>query len=259
MSRSPLEVKEPDLGPLHRALAECGIAAEQIDQVAKQLTRPPLSIGRTTSDDRAADATIQLSGGRHRKVKNIEHPFDGDAAARMLRLNEGKPDPDAKWGTLSRAERKRAKRLWDWFGKPHGLSVTPTGRPPAIDPALVIFLTRVLCEATGGLRFPFSRGPMWRALIEALPLAQSFLAYRFGMPATGRTGTTRRDLRVSSHLEGIAEVIRATRSTTFNNLCKMLELVPSSDDVAAKPSEFRVVIAYARRSRSQNRQPPPSS
>jgi len=57
------------------------------------------------------------------------------------------------------------------------------GRPADIDFALAAYLIALLCEATGR-RFPLShgRGPMWRALIEALALAQVFLARRYGPP-----------------------------------------------------------------------------
>jgi hypothetical protein len=177
---SPFDAKPFDFEPLNRALAECGICADQIEHVAKRLVRVPLPIGRSAAGDPKPGATIQL-GGKQVKLPTMERAFgadiDGDMAAFLLRLDEGKPDLDAKWDALSPAERKKAKRWWKWFGRAHGLSVTPQGRSPGIDSALVVYCARVLCEATGRPEFEFSRvcgilgGPMWRALIEALPLS----------------------------------------------------------------------------------------
>jgi hypothetical protein len=42
---SLFEISEPDLKPLHRALAECRIDPDQIPTVADRLARPPVSIG----------------------------------------------------------------------------------------------------------------------------------------------------------------------------------------------------------------------
>ena len=249
---SPFEVVEPDLGDLCQALADCRIAAEQIPHVANRLSTPPPSFGQSTLDDPKPGATIQLAGGKQGRFTGIEREFDADTAACLLRLDEGHPDPKAKWKTLSRAKRKRARRRWDWTGKAHGLSVTPRGRPPILDPALVLYCIRVLCEASERPIFRFSRvngsytGPMWRALIEALQLAQPYLAYRFGTPALGRVSTKRHDHRVSSHLDAIAEIVRVIRSKQFHDLCVRFGLGPSADDVANNPSMFRVVIAYAR-------------
>jgi hypothetical protein len=55
------------------------------------------------------------------------------------------------------------------------------GRPADVDFALAAYLISILCEVTGR-KFPLTHGhgPMWRALIAALPLAQLFLARRFG-------------------------------------------------------------------------------
>jgi hypothetical protein len=270
---SPWDIVKPDLGPLHRALTECRVAPDQIPHVAIRLSRPPLSLGQLTTNDPApllfggstttdpaifSDMEIQIGIEVEAGLVGMKpHEFDGDMAARMLRLSEGRPDPNITWKMLSRAERKRAKRLWDWVGRAHGLSVTPQGRPPVVDPALVLYCTRVLCEATGRHRFGFSRiggafgGPMWRALIEALRLAQSFLAYRF-TPAPGRISTKERDPRIDSHLEAIAEVVRATRSKRFSKFCQLqggFEL--TSEGVARSPSMFRLAIAYTRHLRPQ--------
>ena len=97
---------------------------------------------------------------------------------------------------------------------------------------------------------------MWRALIEALPLAQSFLARRYrgyGVPAIGRVSTKRASqAKIDGHAETIAKIVTVARSRPFNELCRGLWLGPTSDDVAVNAAVFRVVIAYARQSRCQN-------
>jgi hypothetical protein len=199
-----------------------------IPSVVKSLSRPPLSIARSACDDPEPGATIQLGHGKVGKL-SINRPFDRDVTARMLRVNEGRWDPEATWKGLSRAERKRAKLLWDWTGEPHGLSVPQQGRPPLIDAALVLYCTRVLCEAAGQKQFKFSRsitgaptGPMWRALIEALPLAQRFLTLRYGgygMFTIGRISTKRAERRkIDPGAEAIAEIITVARSKPFEKL-----------------------------------------
>jgi hypothetical protein len=175
-------------------------------------------------------------------------------AARLLSVEENRPDPDATWKSLSRAGRKRARRLCDWLARDHGLSATPQGRRPLIDAALVLYCIRVLCEASGRPRFKFSRppaeglfgGPMWRALNEALPLAQQFLAVRFGTPAIPRN-------KIDHHAEAIAGIAKLTRSRRFEKWCRRLGLGPRADDVATNAATFRLAIAYARKSGSPSR------
>jgi hypothetical protein len=252
------EITEPDLKPLHRALEKCGIGADKIPRVAQCLVRPTNSLGFSTSDVQAVDE-IQIGTGLEADFLTLKKRDNNrDMDARMLRLNEGRPDPNANWKALSRAERKRAVRLSDWTIKPHGLSVTPQGRPSVIDPAVVLYCSRILCEATGRVGFRFSRtsetpsGPMWRALIEALPLAQSFLANRFGHPAMARNTTKKLD-RGKIHVEAIAEIVRVARSEPFMDLCRLIGLGPMSEDVARSPAMFRITIAYARKSRSRTK------
>jgi hypothetical protein len=246
MSRppDPMSWKPPDLGALNRALAACGIPADQIPGVAERLTRPPLTFAQSA----LADPAIFFPGGSEIYPDPIRgtweatpRRFDPGVAARML----GQPDPKKEWKP-SAAEWKRARRLWNWTGKAHGLRVTPQqGRPPRIDAALVLYCVRVLCEATGRQQFGFSRsesnsgapgGPMWRALIEALPLAQSFLALCY--LAYGKLGQI--------HAEAVAEIIVRTRSPRFKELCRTHHLDLSADDVACQPQMYRVVIADAR-------------
>jgi hypothetical protein len=242
---SPFEIAQPDLQPLHQALAKCGVAPEQISQIAKQLSRPPLSFGQTATDHPVTFPGMknQLETAPKTEVLELKpREFDPDIAARMLHFNEGNLKPEAKWTKISRAERKRAKRLWDWTGQARGLGPTQQGRPPVIDSALVLYCACILCDASG--RRP-SRdlegrpgGPTWRALIEALPLAQSFLAGRFGTPAITRH-------HIEHHAETIFAILAVVRSKYF-------KLVPSSDSVAASPAMFRLAIAHARKSRLQS-------
>jgi hypothetical protein len=217
----------PDLKPLFQALAQCGVDDAKIPQVTRQLVRPPLTF--------RPDPT-RLRG------------FDRDMAARLLCVDENRPDPHATWKSLSRAERKRARRSRDWLARDHGLSATPQGRPPIIDAALVLYCIRVLCEASGRPRFKFSRppagglfgGPMWRALNEALPLAQRFLEVRFGTPAIPPN-------KIDNHAEAIAGIAKLTRSRQFEKRCRLLGLGPRADDVARNAATFRLAIAKARK------------
>src|SRR5258706_349342 len=83
------------LEPFDCALAECGIAADQIPRVANRLTRPPNSIGLSASDDSRLDAKIQVRGGKQRRFPKVERAFDSDMAARLLHLDQGRPNPKA--------------------------------------------------------------------------------------------------------------------------------------------------------------------
>jgi hypothetical protein len=175
--------------------------------------------------------------------------FDPGVAARMLQLHESHPDLKKEWKP-SRKEWRRARELWNWTGKAHGLSVTRKGRPPLIDAALVLYCVRVLCESTGRRQFPrlpmtdIPTGPMWRALSNALPLAESFLALRYD-------GYRMDSRQIDARAPGIAEIIGVIRSAPFKDLCRTYGLGPTSWDVANTPTEFRLVIALGRKSRSQ--------
>jgi len=216
----------PEFAALHRALAECGIDTEKIPRTAERLTNPPISFRVSSSDPPGTESAIRSSVG-----------FDPDMAARTLRLHEGKPDPEANWKNLTRSERKRAKRLWNSMLGPDELNVTPQGRPSKIDPALILYFTRVLCEASGKARFEFRRpkgggapgGPMWRALIEALPP------------------------ELKEHAETIAEIVTVTRSPKFVKWCRKFGLKRASSDVAEHPMTFRGAISLARRSHPPKR------
>ena len=214
------------LAALHRALAECGIDTEKIPSTAERLTNPPKSFFISSWDPPGTESATRSEVG-----------FDPDMAARTLRLNEGKYDPKATWKSLTRSERKRAERVWNSMLAPDELNVTPQGRPSEIDSALVLYCTRVLREASGRARFEFMRpmgggapgGPMWRALIEALPP------------------------EFKEHAETIAEIVTATRSPKFVKWCREFGLKQASSDVAEHPAMFRRVISLARRSRPPKR------
>ena len=212
---------------LRRALEACGVSADRIPQTIERLTYPPISLHISTFDDPETESLIRSKVG-----------FDRNLAARMFRLNEGRPDPEVTWAKLTRLERKRAGRLWDRaVYEPDKLSVSMQTRPPRIDPAFVLYCARVIREASGKDRFAFRRpmgggapgGPMWRALIEALPPG------------------------FESSSESVAEIIRTSRKKKFAKLCDALALGPASGDIARHPSTFRAAIALARRSRARKR------
>jgi hypothetical protein len=243
-----------DLRQLCRALNGCGVAADQIPQTAQRLTQPPRLFGLSALHDpeMVSGVTIQLGAGAAKG-------FDGDTAARLLCLDKRRPDPGATWRALSYNERKQAKRLWDWLGKHHGLSSTPRGHPVALDAALVLYCARVLCEASGKDRFTFGRptdgsgkpdGPMWRALIEALPIAQRFLARRYRTPAITSQ-------QIDDAAESIAEIVTLARSEGFANWSQEFGLGFGSHDVANAPASFRAAMMYARKKRRSARKSRP--
>jgi hypothetical protein len=222
----PPKVRLSVRAALHRALAECGVASEKISRTAERLTNPPISFHLSSSDPSGTASVIRSVVG-----------FDRDLAARMLSLNEGRSDPEIKWANLSRSDRKRAERLWNSALEPDELNVTPRGRPSEIDSARVLYCARILCEANGQARFKFRRpmgggapgGPMWRALVEALP------------PESKK------------HVESIADNVGVTRKPKFVRWCREFALGPTSTDVAEHPAMFRAAISLARRSRPLKR------
>ena len=76
---------------------------------------------------------------------------------------------------------------------------------------------------------------MWRAFIEALPLAQKFLAHRFGTPAIAGH-------HIDRHAETIANIVVLTR-----------ELTIPAEHVGTSAHTIRLTVALARNSRSRTR------
>jgi hypothetical protein len=215
---------------LKSALAECGVRADRIEATAAQLTQPPPSFQISGWDPEGTETEIKA-----------RIPFNGDTAAMMLRPN----DADATWHTLTRAERKRVRRLWASAMSPDSFSASFRGRPSEIDSALIVYCCRLIRETSGQSRFRVTRtggeatpgGPMWRALVAALPLAFSFLADFVGAPTP----------RIRGRSETILEIAKVARSQHFENWCRKLGLGRQADDVAGAPASFRLAVSLARR------------
>ena len=244
-----VDVSPEEIRPLFRALTECGRRychirnSRVLAQTIGRLSEPPASLhiptsGRTELANSALKALV---------------PFDGDMAARMLRLDDREPDPDATWRALSRSERKRAKRMWTW-AMDAGFGATPQGRPPKIDAALVAYCSRVVAEGCGQSRFQFSRppdggtprGPMWRALMAALPLAGAFLGRVDSAPVSQLWN-------YGNRAEAVADILLVGRSNEFQMSCRQLGIGETANDVAEHPAKFRLAIARARARRNRAR------
>jgi hypothetical protein len=226
--------------PLHDALEKYGVPSEAIPQIARRLL-----LFRPVS-------------------KTVHGAFDEDMAARLLRLSDGRPDPEAKWSTLSSAERQRAKREWNALGRtrvehyrakrpPTSTGPSRAGRPTLIDPALLLYCIRVLCEAKCRTDFQFSRnlkgrpvGPMWQALVAIFPLMQSYVAVRSNMAVIDSHS-------IGDHAEAIANDIKLGKSKIFQDLCEKLGLGPAAEDVANNADTFRLAFAVARKARRSKR------
>jgi hypothetical protein len=256
-SRSPLDRSHP----LHQALEKGGVSNDAIPTIISRLLlfRPVF--------------------------KTVRDTFDGDMAARLLRLSDGVPNPNQKWSELSYAERRRAKRLWRSIGRdriehynakrrPTSIGPSRSGRPTVIDPALLLFCMRVLSEAKGAITFElghkFERetskhipsGAMWQALLTVFPLAQSFVAIRSGVEpiapviihkhADGITIEQNINL-IHKHADAIEQNIKLARSKTFEDWCRELQLGPTAEDVAAGADTFRLAFAITRRTRRDHK------
>jgi hypothetical protein len=193
--------------------------------------------------------------------KTVRDPLDENMYAQFFLAVNGRPDPEAKWASLSYAERLRAKRTWRSFGQdrvqhrrakqtPTSIGPSRAGRPTRIDPALVLYCVRVLCEASGSADFPLSRdsvegvptGPMWRALVSIFPLMQSYVAIRSNMaPIAPNT--------ISRHAEAIAGDVKLAKSKIFQDWCEKLGLGPRAEDVVISADTFRHAFAIARKAR----------
>jgi hypothetical protein len=229
-----IEGVAPEADRLFRALLECGIQDPQVlAHTLERLSAPPVSLhvpspGRISLMNQVIDSIV---------------PFDKDIAARWLRLNDGSPDPDATSKSLTRAERKRAKRLRDWV-LDAGLETAPQGRPADIDGALVVYCTWTIAEASQK-PLTFSRpsaggkprGLMLGALMAALPLAQSFL-----MRADGTAGPNPHE--ISS--DAVAGIVATMRSPEFQACCRGLGIGTTAQNVAEHPGRFRLALTLAR-------------
>jgi hypothetical protein len=231
----------PEQQSLFRALTECGLGICPALQAFVRLTEPPESLHQPAADrinlmNSLIEATVD---------------FDRGMAARMLRLGEIGPKPNATWKELTPAERKRAKRGRAW-ALDAGLESTPQGRPSVIDSALVLYCSRVIAESCEQPRFHFSRrtgggppkGPMWRTLMIALPLAETYLARIDGTIAP-------RPREIVAHAETISDILTTAHSKDFREYCKIQQLGVASYDVAEHPATFRYAIAHARRTRER--------
>jgi hypothetical protein len=167
-----------------------------------------------------------------------------DIWARMLRLNEGKTDPDATWQSLTRAEQMRATRLRQSIADSHPTDISSErkGRPAEIDSALVLYLMFVLLEALGRPRFSYSTqdevkrgGPMLRALMAALQLRR---AEERSIGAV----RTRRDPTADAV---VTRIIKTARSDAFRQGAEHLALSLTAHGVAETPSTFRYLAAKA--------------
>jgi hypothetical protein len=234
---------EPELEPLFRALLECDIQSHRVlANTLQRLSAPPKSLYLPQPDRIALMNQVIESIG-----------FDQDMAARTLRLHEGSPNPEAAWKGLTRVERKRAKRLWEWVLDAR-FEAAPQGRPADIDGALIVYCARIIAEACQTAMFKFSRppgggtphGPMWQALMAALPLAKSSLIRADGAPAPS-------PLEISDHAEAVASVVTTMRSPEFQACCRELGIGTTADNVAEQPGSFRYALTLARAQRRELR------
>jgi hypothetical protein len=89
---------------------------------------------------------------------------------------------------------------------------------------------------------------MFRALMAALPIAQSFLVRAGGIAAL--------DLNdINDHREAVAEIVNIARSREFQAYCRELGIGTTARDVAEDPETFRLALATARRKRRKPRKP----
>lgn len=237
--------------------------------VAAQPSRHPLqqALAKYGVDNRAIPKIMDRLLLFRPVFKTVRGAFDEDMAARLLRLADGRPDPKDKWSALSYAERQRARRTWNAVGRnrvehrrakrsPTSIGPDRGGRPTLVDPALVLYCVRVLCEASGKTDFTLSRnsvkgapaGPNWRALIAVFPQMQSYVAVRSDLAAIDPH-------LISRHAEAIVGGIKLAKSPFFRDLCGQLGLGPSAEDVANNADTFRLAFAIARKARRDKRLP----
>jgi hypothetical protein len=232
----------PELEPLFRALLKCKLLSHRVlAQTMDRLGEPPTSLYL------APLSKAKLANEILKEIVVFDSNSDGDVAARMLQSEQ--QDPALKWKTLSSAEKKRARRRWDGLLDVR-FEATPKGRPAEIDSALVVYCASIIAEACATPLFRFSRpayggkpdGPMFRALMAALPLAQSFLIRAVGTAAPYPS-------EINDHPEAVAEIVNVARSPEFRACCRELGIGTTARDVAEHPKIIRLALANARRKR----------
>jgi hypothetical protein len=192
------------------------------------------------------------------RFRAVSFSGDGTTEFAALALSLTRNDPDgANFRDLNRAEQRQAKRAAKAFarGDRKNPKLPPTakrtgrgGRPTRIDPALVLYCARILCEQSGKASFPLSRngrkdeygGPMWRALLEIFPAMQSYVAIRSDLDPIARDNIAR-------HSEAIAGVLKIAKSPAFRDWCAKFGLGPTSADVANDADTFRYAFTVARK------------
>jgi hypothetical protein len=217
----------------------------------RELVRPPLSLGQNLAPDpeKFKGDVIELDKAKFVRRKRL---FDRETAEVFMGLSVAGP-------RSRRARYMQAKRSWKWMGEGHGLSISQRGRTPEIDPALVFYCFRLLLDATGASKIEIGRphgggaiktnDPLWRVLIEVLPLAQRFLEFRFGEAA--RRPPPKAGLKTSANAnryEAIAEILLTARSKHFEEACRKCGASAGAlpSDIASNPFSYRAAFYYAR-------------
>ena len=236
----------PEFEPLFCALLKCKTIRSHrvLAQTMDRLGAPPRSLCLAPPNG------VQVANEILKSAVVFDSKADGDMAARMLQSEQ--QDTPLNWRNLSSAEKKRARRRWDGLLDVR-LEATAPGRPAEIDGALVVYCAQTIAAACGTTQFKFSRppaggtprGPMFRALMAALPLAQSRLV-------RAANGTAASDpCEINNHPEAVAEIVNITRSREFQVCCR--ELGIGTRDVAGHPKMIRLALANARRKRRKPR------
>ena len=118
----PVAIADSEV-PLYEALIDCRVPDHRLQETANRLIEIPATLAwtapETTPDPDLAELLDEVIG------------FDGDMAARMLRRDQGRVDPNARWKSLTRAEQARAKRLWQFAVSPD-FETSQSGRPSQV-------------------------------------------------------------------------------------------------------------------------------
>ena len=183
------------------------------------------------------------------------------SAADEAKACAGKRRRSRTWAELSPLERNRAKQLWSSaVNGPDSLNVASQGRPVVVDPALVLWCSRVLKEASG-VHLKFARH--WEggrprgleAFMVVLRASQASLTRLAGAAEQSEISDPR-------HSETIVQILKLDRGTSddrsagiFRKECVFFELGTLADDVASSPQMFRYAVMKARVKRHQARKP----